>query len=142
MPPTILPSDLRHLQTMGGAGVTVAELTRAISAQNEDTGWITPTLENSWKAFGGEYAAPGYRKMGNTVRFRGLLGGFGAAGTQLFILPKAFFPAARLIESVASGTGAAPAPGWVRVAALGGVAVSYSGSPEAISLDGVTFTTD
>lgn len=33
MPPTTPPSDLRHLQAMGGAGVTVAELTRALRAQ-------------------------------------------------------------------------------------------------------------
>jgi hypothetical protein len=33
MPPTIQPTELRQLQAMGGAGVSVAELTRAILAQ-------------------------------------------------------------------------------------------------------------
>ena len=59
-----------------------------------DSGWTAATLLNGWVAFGGTYAAPGYRKVGSIVYLRGVMkSGTGTAGTPLLNLPAGVRPA-------------------------------------------------
>lgn len=60
-----------------------------------DSGWIAPTLLNSWVNFGGGYSTVGYRKVGSLVTIRGLVkGGVTTDGTEIFTLPAGFRPPA------------------------------------------------
>lgn len=55
--------------------------------------WTGATLQNSWAAFGGNYATPGYRKEGNAVALRGVVKG-GSMATVAFTLPAHLRPPA------------------------------------------------
>lgn len=63
-----------------------------------DTGWLTPTLLNSWSNFGSGFQAARYRRVGTgQVEIQGLVtGGTGPVST-VFTLPAGFRPAATLI---------------------------------------------
>ncbi|QDP44227.1 hypothetical protein KGG70_gp57 [Streptomyces phage Celia] len=56
-----------------------------------DTGWITPTLINSWVVYGSPYTAPAYRKINGRVFLKGLVKN-GSVGFSIFILPVGFRP--------------------------------------------------
>ena len=55
--------------------------------QTLDTGWITPTMENSWVNTEGLR----YRRIGGRVYLKGVTKG-GANGTQAFVLPVGYRP--------------------------------------------------
>ena len=63
-----------------------------------DTGWIAPTLLNSWSNFGSGFQAARYRRVGTgQVEIQGLVtGGTGPAST-VFTLPAGFRPPAALL---------------------------------------------
>lgn len=74
----------------GTAHVTLS----AGGAPNQDTGWITATLTNSWQNFPA-YTVK-YRKINGIVYTQGVLnvaGGQGATGTSAFTLPVGYRPA-------------------------------------------------
>jgi hypothetical protein len=56
-----------------------------------DTGWITPTLLNSWTNYGSGWNTAGYRKIAGIVYLKGLVTG-GTQGTVVYNLPAGFRP--------------------------------------------------
>lgn len=63
-----------------------------------DTGWITPSLLNSWVYFGSPQAVPAYRKLNGVVYLKGLIKN-GTLGVGAFVLPSGFRPSELLIMS-------------------------------------------
>ncbi|TFD51945.1 hypothetical protein E3T46_07605 [Cryobacterium sp. Hh11] len=106
------------------------------------TGWITPTLGNSWVALNTTDSTAQYRRMADgTVRLRGFVKS-GTTGTAIFTLPAGFRPSvAREVALNIGGSGFAEidimADGTVKVAQY----VS-GGSNTAVALFGISFTTD
>lgn len=103
--------------------------------------WITPTLEVG-SNFGGGYQAVKYRKVGTTVKIRGVLGGLGGglgAGVTIFTLPAGFRPLAVEAFSTLFGT----TPGQIEITAAGvvknGTAVPVNA---AVLFSGIEFDID
>lgn len=96
--------------------------------------WNTPTLLNSWVAYGSPYNPPGYWKDQNSVvHLRGQLRS-GTMGAAIFNLPLGYRPFAQeTIPIVSNG-----AFGNVNITTSGDVQAS-AGSNAAFSLDGITF---
>jgi hypothetical protein len=93
--------------------------------------WQTPTLLNSWAAYGSEFASPGYyRDAAGIVRLRGAIkSGTGAA----FTLPVGHRPASTIpIATVANG-----AFGYLTIDGAGNS--TPNGSNVIFGLDGVSF---
>lgn len=134
MPPTILPPTLRQLATMSGQANAVSALTGQL--QN-DTGWISPNLENGWTKFAAAERPPvGYRVVGNEVTLRGTLARTAESGKQLFLLPTSYAPP----FCVLYGAYPPATDGMVVfINPAGNVLVFFSGTPEQIGLDGVSF---
>ena len=102
--------------------------------------WTNATLQNSWVAFGGAYATPGYRKdHQGKVYLRGLAkNGTVSAypGTAIFTLPSGYRPPHRKVLNVSSN-GA-----WGRIdVAANGVVSLINGTNAWVSFDGLSFTT-
>lgn len=75
----------------GNSVFTLQDEIDAIEADILDTGWVAPTLTNSWVNYGGGFEAAGYKKVGTQVFIRGLVKD-GAVGTAIFTLPVGFRP--------------------------------------------------
>ncbi len=60
-----------------------------------DSGWIAPTLGNSWVNYGGTFQVAQYRKHGDVVRLRGVIKS-GTINALAFDLPSGFIPPADL----------------------------------------------
>jgi hypothetical protein len=103
-------------------------------------GWQTPTPLNSWGNYGAGYSTLAYRISGTTVRLKGTASG-GATNTEIFQLPVGYWPTG---NSVFGSQGALPTPtaAGVQVFSTGQVYGYFAGSPLAIGLDGITFTTN
>ncbi len=96
--------------------------------------WQTPTLQNSWVNWGGEYNRAGYFKDSlGIVHLKGLVKN-GTANT-IFTLPAGYRPAGRQLHGVACNPNAI---GRVDILTDGRVE-RVSGSNGWISLDGITF---
>lgn len=108
-----------------------------LEAKVADSGWVAPTLLNSWTNLGGANVNVGYRKQGNVVRFRGFVTG-GVSGKELFALPAGFRPTGT-IGPVGSGEGPGTASHFT-ITAAGAVTITSAGT--VAGLDGVTFTVD
>lgn len=130
---------------LGSYAVVEADGTNwRIIAGAADTGWIAPSLTNSW-ANVAAFNTAGYRKQGNRVYLRGgILGG--TSGTTAFTLPAGFIPTAAIdflatvswtinpgIENVGITTGGAVIPSLV---------TSGTGSATALVLDSISFAID
>lgn len=108
-----------------------------------DSGWLTPTLGNSWTALSGY--VPQYRKIGNTVMLRGSFGGpGGASGTSPFTLPAGYVP-----NGVVAGLawpltcqGSTAFTVSLQVLASGVVTIWYTAGANNMALDPVRFTVD
>lgn len=126
-----------------GWGIAVKLSTGWVSL-GEDSGWIEPTLLNSWKNLGSGRLLVAYRKQGNTVRLQGSLWG-GVTGSSVFVLPAGFRPTGQTFDASGGYNGTEGAtPVSVVVSTDGTVFVYYktTGTPEQAALDGITFTTD
>lgn len=102
----------------------------------EDSGWITPTLENSYASHAGIIVQ--YRRVNSVVRLRGSFTKAGVSGKPAFTLPEGFRPTQQEIYTLGaypSGTSA------VNIETNGQVIVTGT-LPEYGSLSGMTFTTD
>ena len=107
----------------------------------QDSGWITPTLGNSWAVVGSDTIQ--YRLIGAMVRLRGAMNG-GSSSTTAFTLPSGFRPSSNcnfymgvasssgsfVFAETSIGTGGALTPGWL------------GGTMNSVALDGITFTVD
>lgn len=101
-----------------------------------DSGWLAPTLLNSWVNYGGAEQVAQYRKLGKRVHLRGLIK-TGAIGSSAFALPVGYRPSSLIRLSVASNS----AFGMVNVG-TDGVVLPLVGSSVWVSLDGISFLVD
>lgn len=96
-----------------------------------DTGWITPTLLNSWVNFGAPYRTCQYRRLNGVVYVSGLLkSGTTTANTVLFNLPAGFRPSANLFF----GTQSNSAMATVQLAGNGDLSLSAGVSALSLTL--------
>lgn len=100
-----------------------------------DSGWVNPTLGNSWANSAGYTTS--YRKIGNRVTLRGAIGS-GTTGTTVFTLPTGSHqttnPAVQFAVDSNNGTGI------VKIDSSGNLSILvYTGS---IVLDGISFLVD
>jgi hypothetical protein len=112
------------------------------SASVADSGWIVPALLNGATNAG----AVAYRKIGNRVQFRGLLGGVGG-GQIAFTLPAGYRPPGNYNPIFASPPTTAGGQQLVQVngatsASPGAVSVFAAGAGTFPARDGVSFLVD
>lgn len=103
-----------------------------------DSGWIAPTLLNGWANFGGGFSPAGYRKIGNQVMLRGIIGGgTTTSSTILFTLPSGYYDSTGHHVYACISNGAI-----LRVDIRDNGDVRFTGTASAIyiSLDGVVLT--
>lgn len=81
-----------------------------VEAAIADSGWIAPTLLNSWVNFGSTFDTAAYRKIGEVVYVRGLIkSGTTTSGTTIFTLPSGYRPSAtRKAIVIVSGGSSVP----------------------------------
>jgi len=101
-------------------------------------GWTTATLGNSWTAFGGSFATPGYQLRAGVVYLQGCMHS-GTTSTTVFTLPVGSRPlAAKVFNTNSNSAGFAEveilASGVLEVLAYGG-----TGSNASVFLDGISF---
>ena len=138
----------------------IAGVEMRVDDKELDTGWIAPTLQNDWVAYGSGYGPPLYRKRRGIVYCKGLVkNGTPLLGT-IFTLPVGFRPTHHLmfvtivnqhLVNTASANGpsahvhSAPSPQYgaanrMDVANTGSVNVGGGdGSNGYVSLDGIVF---
>ena len=68
--------------------VLTAAAWNAVADNMADSGWVVPSLANSWRAYSG-YTV-GYRLIGNLLRLRGAISS-GTTGVAAFTLPTGYF---------------------------------------------------
>lgn len=139
------PAPLTSTTFVDGEEVTSAKLyTRVLTVINwllgqfGDTGWITPTLGNSWVSFdaGATFDIPQYRRFNGVVFLKGEMKS-GTSNTTVFTLPAGYRPLKQISFCVQSNTGSAD----ILVGATGAVIVNnYNGGSNAsVSLNGISF---
>lgn len=72
-------------------GTAATVKARLDSMAGPPSAWTAPTLLNSWANYGGGYQTPEYRKIGDIVYLRGIIGG-GTLSSQAFTLPTGHRP--------------------------------------------------
>jgi hypothetical protein len=101
----------------------------------EQQSWQTPTLQSGWENYGSGYNPVGYFKDSlGIVHLRGVVEN-GTEETTIFTLPAAYRPAHRELHAVETYQNV---NGRIDIKANGDVWVR-TGSPDWISLDGITF---
>ncbi len=105
-----------------------------------DSGWIAPTLGNSWVNYGGTFQVAQYRKHGDVVRIRGVIKS-GTINAVAFTLPAGYIPPADLQFAVVSNG----AYGTLQVNGAGnanpGQVTPVNGNNVSVNVD-CTFTVD
>lgn len=96
-----------------------------------DTGWIYPTMGNSWVNFDGGYQTARYRRINGIVYVQGLIKS-GVIGTTAFTLNEGFRPAATIMISAVDGSNTAN--GRLDILS-GGAVVPTTGSAGFYSID-------
>lgn len=102
-----------------------------------DSGWITPTLINSYTSHPG-YTVQ-YRKIGNVVRMRGSFTNSGTLGSAAFVFEEGFRP---IQEEIYTLNSYPPSLCSFICFTNGNAAAEGSALPEYGSLSGLTFTVD
>lgn len=105
-----------------------------------DSGWIEPTLLNSWKNVGGIYPNIAYRKQGNVVRLRGNMSG-GANNSEVFSLPAGYRPTGTEFFCIVTNVEPGTVDPRLEITSAGSLHAIFSGAP-AVRFDGITFTID
>ncbi len=92
--------------TNSNPALTIASDGTVTLPQN-DSGWITPTLNSPFTSYGGAFGNVEYRKIGNIVNIQGLINAnSGSAGSTIFTLPSGYRPKKTLIFTVQNGNSA------------------------------------
>ena len=104
----------------------------------QDSGWITPTLLNSWATYS---VAPAYRLIGNRVVMRGSMNG-GASNAIPFTLPVGMRPAYSTNFGSLCVASSAFTETWANIINGSIYPVFVGGSFLYVTFDGVTFTVD
>lgn len=108
----------------------VADHESRLDALETDSGWQTPTFQNSWVNFGSPYQNARYRKINGLVYIQGTVK-TGASGTTIFTLPTGYRPPADLQYSIPlSGN----AVGRLDITSAGAV-VATNGNSTATSIN-------
>ena len=128
----------RIIEQSSGTITVGGNLSVTGTIRGDDTGWIAPTLLNSWVNYGGSHAIAGYRKIGMVVYLRGLLKNGSAANAVFFTLPSGYRPAYKLIFTSFSTAGACR----IDVDTNGNVNAYTNGSTTWTALDGISFLVD
>jgi hypothetical protein len=103
----------------------------------EDTGWIAPSLVNSWTSVGSPWSAAGYRRTNGWVYCRGHVTG-GTSTSTAFTLPAGYQPAAQ-VQFIAGGTGGLAADAVsVQITTAGVTSLTFAAGA-ACSLDAIAF---
>jgi hypothetical protein len=104
-----------------------------------DTDWTALNLGGGWGAFGGIYAPPAYRRVGDIVELRGVIkSGFGTGAMLNSVLPSGFQPTHSRMFVVNAGPGSA----WINVHPTGQMTLEAflpSGTNAWVSLDQIRF---
>lgn len=108
-------------------------------ALTDVTPWTAPTLVNSWANFGGGFQEAQYRKVGDIVHLRGLIGGGTAAPVTIFTLPVGFRPPATVLFSPVQNEGVYQSA-RIDVEPDGDVRAFVTGN-DFLSLSGISFST-
>ena len=88
--------------TNSNTALTIATDGTVTLPQN-DSGWITPTLNSPYTHFGSPYGDVQYRKIGNIVNIQGLVNANSASNqSTIFTLPSGYRPSLRLIFAQAN----------------------------------------
>lgn len=110
------------------------------------TPWTPATYTNSWADYSATYAGAEYRRLGDMIQLRGLVGG-GTLGSAMFTLPVGFRPPYPMIFDVACKTGTVYVNSRLSITTAGAVTVSnieYDGGDGThyfwVSLDGIEFS--
>jgi hypothetical protein len=136
-PAAPLASAISFSPTGTIAATNVQSAIAEVAAEYASVPWITPTLINSWAAYGLGWSLPGYRKIGDVVYIRGLYKN-GALGTTLFTLPAGYTPAQSVIFSIR----ASDANGQARILSGGSVEMQFGTIAGGwASFDGISFST-
>lgn len=119
--------------------LSVDDLTvhNSLTDLSNDSGWVPPTLLNSWVQQTSRVAV-GYRKIGKVVYLRGSMFG-GVSGSTVFVLRPGFRPSGVLLPP-----GGAYPPGescTVVVDNLGNLTIYFTSATQ-ISIDGLSFLID
>lgn len=104
--------------------------------------WQTPTLLNSWVAFGSNDETPQFAKDATgRVHLRGSIkSGTTTAGTPLFLFPVGFRPGKTLRFSVAVSNAGTWVPGFLDIdSATGNLGVTSLPANTLVSLNGISF---
>jgi hypothetical protein len=114
-----------------------------LSAGAQDSGWIVPSLGNSWTTgAGGSGHQAQYRLTGNVVRLAGYLTG-GSSGTTAWTLPSGYHPVSPFLLALSgAGNGSSLVNFYVSVSYTGVVQPVFSGTLSNLYLDGLSFTVD
>ena len=99
---SILNVDQIGHSTSGTTAITIAS-DGTVTMPENDSGWITPTLNSPYTHFSSPYGDVQYRKIGNIVSVQGLVNGNSASnGSTIFTLPSGYRPSLRLIFACAN----------------------------------------
>ena len=103
---SILNVDQIGHSTSGTTAITIAS-DGTVTMPENDSGWITPTLNSPYTSYGDIFGNVEYRKIGNIVNIQGLVNANSASsGSTVFTLPSGYRPKKQLIFIVQNGNSA------------------------------------
>ena len=78
-----------------------------VTMPQNDSGWITPTLNSPYTNYTSPYGDVQYRKIGDIVNIQGLVNVNSASnGTTIFALPSSYAPPVQIITTQKNGNAA------------------------------------
>lgn len=104
--------------------------------------WTNASYADGWETYSASYHAAGYKKFGDMVFLRGMLGttSTDGDGTVVFTLPSGYYNGAKIIVlKVMANSGGGPAIAMIQVTTNGDV-YFYGDATNYLSLDGVNFS--
>jgi hypothetical protein len=107
-----------------------------IVAGQQDSGWIQPSLGNSWT---GTTVQPTYRLLGTIVYNRGEYSPGGTSGTSPFTFPAGYRPAATVFVTAGGIIATTPSACLVQVSTAGVVTIYYAATTTNLG-DGYSFS--
>lgn len=133
--PSLVPvttSDTVWVVVSGGDMLIVGHL---------DSGWIVPTLGNSWVNHGGVYATAAYRKINGVVYLKGLIKN-GTLAQTVFQLPVGYRPTAYMWFPVSVYDGTNYIARLCEIYDNGAILIHSGTALTYVSLSGISFPAD